>query len=340
MVHGNWISRCRHGPAALLPDDGEVGGGGWGEGLWSWCVGRLVQLVPCDCAQHWLKVDSRGKIGDQRGRGWLGFLGGTTGPKKRERRRICNENSAKSFSMVETHVQCPGFYTAWNDKCSSRFMFYSAICKEKNINMDLRRVVDKACWMCGPQVSSHLDYRVDWGQGEGVEVDSSITARGRVRLLKRDIHNVWQMIVAMIMLFWQWSLWIDEKLHSQVTNCLTQSVAKVVVIDWELTIYWSSQWLDRQNILWPYYVTSGGGERACRGWWWMVLRAGEEDWRGWGGVSTQRGGSVSLILHRNQHQLGKVLFTGLYIYNQTKCKCWKKKKGLNWFGLTHSPHTW
>lgn len=109
-------------------------------------------------------------------------------------------------------------------------------------------------------------------------------------------------------------------------NGLTQSVAKLVMTDWELMIYWSNQCLDRQNILWPYYVTSGGGERACRGWWWMVLRAGEEDWRGWGGVSTQRWGSVSLILHRNQHQLGEVLFTGLYIYNQTKCKCWEKKK--------------
>lgn len=191
--------------------------------------------------------------------------------------------------------------------------FFSATCKEKN--MDLRCVVDKACWMCGPQASSHLDHWVNWGQGERVEVDSNITARGRVRLLKRIVHK---------------DVWLtNHSSHEHVILTMifvngwkinfTQSVVKVVVNHSELMIYWSSKCLDRQKkeVLWPYYVTSRGGERACRGWWWMVLRAGEEDWRGWGGVSTQRGGSVSLIFHRNQHQLGKVLFTGLYIYDQT-----------------------
>lgn len=39
---------------------------------------------------------------------------------------------------------------------------------------DLSCVVDEACWMCSPGVSSHLKDRVNGGQGEGVEVDSAV----------------------------------------------------------------------------------------------------------------------------------------------------------------------
>lgn len=42
--------------------------------------------------------------------------------------------------------------------------------------------MDKACWMCNPGVSSHLNHRVNGGQGEGMEVDS--TVGGRLRLLE------------------------------------------------------------------------------------------------------------------------------------------------------------
>lgn len=169
--------------------------------------------------------------------------------------------------------------------------------------------------MCDPQVSSHLDHWVGWGQGEGVEVDSNIATRGGVRLLKRIVHkdawlknHIWSGHYSVTMIFANcWKIFTG--------NVLTKSVTKVIVHHSELLIYWSGKCLDRQKkSLWPYYITSRGGEWACRGWWWwMVLRAGEEDWRGWGGVSTQRGGSVSLIFHRNQHQLGKVLLTGLYV---------------------------
>lgn len=64
MSRGSWISWCRRGSAALLPGGGGAGVGGWGEGLWSWCAGRLVLLVPYDGAQHLLKVDSRGRTGN------------------------------------------------------------------------------------------------------------------------------------------------------------------------------------------------------------------------------------------------------------------------------------
>ena len=109
-------------------------------------------------------------------------------------------------------------------------------------------------------------------------------------------------IVAMITLFWlifAWKQMVWPK-SCHYTSC-------------EM-IPWSSHYLNRQNILWPYYVTSGGGwGGARRGGWWMVLRAVAEDRRRWGRVSTEWGGSVPLILHRNEHQPGKVLLTGLYI---------------------------
>lgn len=37
--------------------------------------------------------------------------------------------------------------------------------------------MDKACWMCNPGVSSHLNHRVNGGQGEGMEVDSTVGGR-------------------------------------------------------------------------------------------------------------------------------------------------------------------
>lgn len=70
MSHGNWISWCKCGYAALPFDGGGAGGGGWGEGLWS-----------CDGVQHRLKVDSHGRTGSPRARGWIGFLGGTSEPE-------------------------------------------------------------------------------------------------------------------------------------------------------------------------------------------------------------------------------------------------------------------
>lgn len=47
--------------------------------------------------------------------------------------------------------------------------------------------MDKACWMCNPGVSSHLNHRVHGGQGEGMEVDS--TVGGGLRLLGGGEQN-------------------------------------------------------------------------------------------------------------------------------------------------------
>lgn len=46
-----------------------------------------MQLVMHDGARHRLKVDSRGRTGNQRGMGWLGFLGGTPGPRQKKKKR-------------------------------------------------------------------------------------------------------------------------------------------------------------------------------------------------------------------------------------------------------------
>lgn len=47
-------------------------------------------------------------------------------------------------------------------------------------------VVDKARLVCGPRVSSQLDYWMSRGQCEGVEMNSSIAAWRRIKLLEKD----------------------------------------------------------------------------------------------------------------------------------------------------------
>lgn len=125
------------------------------------------------------------------------------------------------------------FYTASIGKNESSWFFLQPAKEKTNKTRgNLRCGVDKACWMCGPQITSHLDYWMDWGQGEGVELDSSITVRRRIRLLEKDpqFKKVAQtekklqpliyghvmaegIIVVMILLFWQRSLWMNQTLY-------------------------------------------------------------------------------------------------------------------------------
>lgn len=103
--------------------------------------------------------------------------------------------------QMDTQTQtCSDSHSAWLRLNEPRHYLNSGYLEKANVlftnyqrsktETNLRCGVDEACWMCGPQVSSHLDYWMDRGQGDGVELDSSIGAGGRIRLLEKDKQSL------------------------------------------------------------------------------------------------------------------------------------------------------